>query len=291
MINDVSVVIVTKNRVDFFRRAFNSVICQSYGVKEVVVVDDFSEHPFDANLLDFCTEKAKEKNISFNYSYNYKQMGGNFSRNLGAEQSTSKIIMFLDDDDFWEPNKVKNQVKYFDEGYEFIYTGKKFVNSTSLSKVVRVSRENNKEKNIWLGNYIGSTSGVALTKDLFTSVGKFDEDLMSLQDFDLWVRCLNNTKAKWDEQHNLIYTVHKSNNNQISSNVEKHLRSVEFLSKKYAKEISCLTIREQRHFQSRTYHLIARAYRRNKDIKFIKYYLKSLFLRPSLRTASLIFFY
>ncbi|HHO7684765.1 TPA: glycosyltransferase, partial [Proteus mirabilis] len=128
--------------------------------------------------------------------------GSNYSRNLGAEKSTGNILMFLDDDDFWLENKIKVQLELLKKGYDFVYSGKNFVSSTNLKKTIRKSKESHKINNIWHGNYLGTTSSIAIKKHIFIKAGKFDELLESLQDYDLWIRVLKITPAIWDGKHN-----------------------------------------------------------------------------------------
>lgn len=278
----VSVIITTQNRPFFLKRAINSVLSQSTLPYELIIVDDNSDNKFNADNINF-------RGINFIYHYNPKKMGGNYSRNLGVEKSSGDILMFLDDDDIWLKNKISDQLPLFEAGNEFIYSGKNFVSSTNLEKPFRKSKENNNNNNIWHSNYPGTTSSVAITKKIFLKAGKFDEQLESLQDYDLWIRIIKITPAIWDKKHNINYTVHKNKNKQISTNTEKHLSSVKRIQKKYDPELKCLDKKSYSIFQSRMNHVIARSYRRNKNSLFFKYWIKSLVYKPSIRTLSLLF--
>lgn len=283
----VSVIITTKNRKNFLFRAIKSVCVQSSAANEIIIVDDFSnvEHLLSTDDIQLLSE---EYNIEIKYLRNTSSRGGNFSRNLGVKNSTSDIVMFLDDDDAWTKNKIRQQLLCFSERIGLVYTGKQFVNTANLEKVTRYSKENHKYKSIWSGNFIGSTSGVAIKRTVFDKVGGFDESLLSLQDFDLWIRSLAFTNCVWDSEFNLIYTIHRGKINQVSTNTDKHINSVTYLLQKYNDEISRLSLVQRRYFQSRLNHVIARSYRKNNDFRFIVYFVKSLALYPTLRTLSLI---
>ena len=41
-----------------------------------------------------------------------KNMGPGYSRNYGVEKSRGEFIAFLDSDDEWMPNKLKNQINH-----------------------------------------------------------------------------------------------------------------------------------------------------------------------------------
>ncbi|ANO34930.1 hypothetical protein A6E01_17250 [Vibrio breoganii] len=291
----VSVIITTKNRKDFVVRAIKSVFNQTLLPKEVILVDDGSDSAHVLSDSDiYNMKKSYGLDISIIYLKNLVSKGGNYSRNLGVTNSTGDIIMFLDDDDAWSNEKVATQAGILQQDVEnkigLVYTGKKFVNSIDLDKVTRKSIEG-KMSNIWSGNFPGSTSGVALRRKIFDLVGGFDEKLNTLQDYDLWIRVINESRAVWDKKFNLIYTIHNSTNTQVSTNALKHIKSILRIQEKYKNEVNNLDILVRRKFLSRLNHTIARAYRRNNDPRFFKYYLKSLFLYPTLRTLVLVIYY
>ncbi|MCL8608219.1 glycosyltransferase family 2 protein [Proteus mirabilis] len=289
----VSVVVTTKNRKLFLIRAISSIINQSLPPIEIIIIDDNSEINEKISITEL-TPLKNINNISIVIEYNTKSMGGNYSRNKGVELSVGNIIMFLDDDDYWLPDKIKDQINVFksNSNIGLVYTGKNFVYSNNLDSIIRKSKENiNNKNNIWKGNFPGSTSGVAVTRKCFEIANKFDENLNSLQDYDLWIRIIKITKVTWDKKYNLIYTIHNSHNLQISSDVNKHINSINYLKMKYSDEISNLDLKTKRIFLSRMEHIVARAYRRNNDFRFLKYYIKSLFLYPSIRTLILPIYY
>lgn len=287
----VSVVITTKNRVEYLKRAVSSVYEQSFVPHELIIVDDFSDKRLPEETIKGFKEQASSLGIHFLYFYNEASMGGNFSRNLGVKNSQGEVIHFLDDDDYWLKDKIQRQQKVLqsNKDYGIVYTGKQFVRDLDLKKCFRKSGHSDKEQSIWTGNFIGSTSGVALRRELFDAVGGFDEKLKSLQDYDLWIRVLKHSKAMWDQEFNLLYTVHSSVKGQITGNVDKHIDTVNYLLKKYDGDLAKLPRSKRNIFKSRLQHVIARAYRVNGDKLFLRHMLKSLTLRPSLRTLALIF--
>lgn len=278
----VSVIITTQNRVAFLKRAIKSVLLQTILPNEIIIVDDNSNIKLD--IKDLYTDKK----VNFYYYYNQEKKGSNYSRNFGVEKSRGNILMFLDDDDFWLENKIEDQLKLLKNGSNFIYSGKKFVLSTDLKHTIRKSKESHINNNIWHGNYPGTTSSIAITRKAFLEAGGFDEKLQSLQDYDLWIRVLKNTPATWDGKYNIIYTIHK-NKQQISTDTNKHLKSIERIQKKYQSDINTLDKKSYNIFHSRINHVIARSYRKNRDFLFFKYWMKSLIYKPSIRTLSLLF--
>src|SRR5699024_3402807 len=101
-----------------------------------------------------------------------KSKGACAARNRGVEMSRGDIIMFLDDDDTWEPTKIENQLqvfqKYPDVG--LVYSGRRVVLENNRKKVlynIQPKNEGNLYPEIFKKNMIGTTSSVALKKDLF----------------------------------------------------------------------------------------------------------------------------
>lgn len=104
----VSVVITTYKRKFEFKKAFESVIKQSYKNIEIIVVDD--------NVDEVYTNFVKQilstyRNII--YIKNKKNMGGALSRNVGLNVASGKYIAFLDDDDVYFEKKIEKQIECF----------------------------------------------------------------------------------------------------------------------------------------------------------------------------------
>ena len=101
----VSVIIPYYKKRNFVKRAIISVLNQSYNNLEILLIFD------DTNLndFDFLKEIAKlDKRI--NLIKNNKRLGAGLSRNVGIEQSNGKYIAFLDADDTWSQDKLKDQI-------------------------------------------------------------------------------------------------------------------------------------------------------------------------------------
>ena len=116
----VSCVIITHNRVDMLKRAVNSVMNQTYKNIEIFVVDDASS--------DGTENYGKElinKGINYIRIDAKDSKGGNYARNIGINESTGEYVAFLDDDDYWLPEKIEKQVIYAEEHRDvgMIYSG------------------------------------------------------------------------------------------------------------------------------------------------------------------------
>ena len=98
----VSVVIPTYNRARLVGKAIESVLRQSYGNYEVIVVDDGSADD---------TMAVVQQNYP-QVRYIYKENGGAASaRNIGIAEARGELVAFLDADDAWYENKLEKQVE------------------------------------------------------------------------------------------------------------------------------------------------------------------------------------
>lgn len=97
----VSVVIPFYSHKKWLIEAIESVITQTYKNYEILVVNDGSPE-------DISDVEKKYSNI---VNFIYQENGGpSKARNTGIEKSCGKYIAFLDSDDIWLEDKLKNQV-------------------------------------------------------------------------------------------------------------------------------------------------------------------------------------
>lgn len=100
----VSVVIPVFNAADFFREALDSVLCQTYENLEIIIVDDGSTDGSEK----ICDEYAREdKRIIVHHQEN---KGLSAARNRGLDIMTGEAVAFLDADDAYHPDFVKNMI-------------------------------------------------------------------------------------------------------------------------------------------------------------------------------------
>ena len=270
----ISVVITTHNRAGLLKRAIESVQAQTYGNVEIIVVSDGSTDNTDAVAAEYT--KA-DKRVSY---YNYTPArGANYARNLGASKSNGKYIAFLDDDDAWHPDKAEKQYAAFKEnikvglvtsGFHFIYVNQ----NSETNYIPKPSKDAAKE--ILIKNTIGGTPGVMVRRDEFIKAGGFDEEMMALQDYDMWVRTSQLCEVGVvNEPLTDVYDYFDKT--KISNNTDRYIKAYERIECKYAKLIQCLTREENK---ARIYNfsmLIAKKGLRNQNRKVVfKYALSAL---------------
>ena len=123
----------------FFKETINSILNQSYKNYEVILIyDDIDKS--EIKYVKYILKKIKRKKIIINK----KNVGAGMSRNIGIKASKGKFIAFLDADDLWHKNKIKNQIDFMKEkkinfsycGYQIISKSKKFIKKIISPKKV-----------------------------------------------------------------------------------------------------------------------------------------------------------
>ena len=113
----VDIIMPNYNKSEFLNEAINSVLSQSYKNWTLYIIDDNSSD-ISSKIL-----QKHRKNKRIKTFFLEKNRGPSFCRNLGLKKSNSKFIAFLDSDDYWKKNKLKNQINFMvQKNYPFTFT-------------------------------------------------------------------------------------------------------------------------------------------------------------------------
>lgn len=167
---------------EYVRRALESVIKQTYGDIEVIVIDS-SQKEWLANL------GAKRDWINYNHQ---NPQGISIARNEGLRVAKGEIIAILDADDEYCPKKIEKQVNKIEEGVDMVYSDEYIVNEkgniTKLSSLGIKHESSPHIKFFRRGDGIPNLT-VALRRSCFEKE-RFWEELQTREDPHLWVRIL-----------------------------------------------------------------------------------------------------
>lgn len=194
----VSVIIPAYNCAKYITEAIESVLKQTYTDFEIVVVNDGSTDNTEEVLKEYI------ENGIVNYIYQ-KNKGVSAARNRGIISAKGDYIAFLDADDFWEPEKIGQQVEAFQEypGAGLSFSNYQKVDESKgiqqLGFCGRVDDWFNKHRVTpdlaygWLYRelLIGDcviTISVLVKRAVLEEIGLFDETFKIGEDYDLWLR-------------------------------------------------------------------------------------------------------
>lgn len=177
----VSVIIPTYNRCEFVREALASVLAQSFTDFEVIVVDDGSDDE---------TAEAVQEFSDVRYVWQQNR-GVSAARNFGVSQSSGGLIAFLDSDDVWQPQKLKQQARFFTQHPEAQICQTEEIWLRNGVRVNPHAKHHKPDGDIFARSLelcLVSPSAVMMRRELFERQGGFDEELPACEDYDLWLR-------------------------------------------------------------------------------------------------------
>lgn len=168
--NSISAIIITRDRPVYLLQAIKSVKDQSCKVDEIIIIDN------SKNIRKYNFSKIKY--IKTSYS-----IGASLARNLGAKNANSKFFAFLDDDDVWDKNYIKNSKKYLNKN--FITIGR--IYSKSNKKIIKTksknfNKSNSSLKNLYIKNPGIIGSNLIIPREIYKEIGGFDKKLPLGQD-------------------------------------------------------------------------------------------------------------
>lgn len=101
----VSVVITTYNQVRYIAATIASVLAQTYGDLEIILVDDGSTDGTEAALAPY---RGRLRYVR------QRNRGVAAARNIGIRHARGRMLALLDGDDLWQPDKLQRQVEAAD---------------------------------------------------------------------------------------------------------------------------------------------------------------------------------
>ena len=223
----ISVVIPTFNRLIYLERAIKSVLNQTIKVNEIIIVDDGSND----GTSEFIHSKYPELKYIFQ-----SNSGVSAARNVGITTAKSNWIAFLDSDDEWVNNKLKEQVTQLELEPEinFCHSNELWIRNGN-----KIKQKNSHQK---FGGLIFdkcldkcriSPSTVICKKTLLIKLEGFDEDFFICEDYDLWLRVTSQNPVLYIDKPLIIkYGGHHDQLSINSEGTEKyHIKSLEKLIK------------------------------------------------------------
>lgn len=183
-----SVVVPTYNRADKLKRTIQSVLGQTFGDFELLVMDDGSKDHSREVVESFCDARIR-------YDWAPNSGGPATPRNRGIHAARAEWICFLDADDIWYPEKLEMVARVIETDPE--------VDAVCHNEVLSVLAKGKKSLlrhgpfvddfyRVMLidGNRV-STSAVAVRREFLKCNSlRFNEsrDYVVVEDYDLWLR-------------------------------------------------------------------------------------------------------
>jgi len=209
----VDVIIPVYNGERFIREAVNSIIAQTLPVQNIFIIDDGSSDRTKEVVYDI----IKNSPISIHY-INEKNYGPSAARNKGIRLSKAEYVAFLDADDVWHPQKIEKQINVFksssDKKLGAVYC--QFDVLHEGTDQARYQKTPPQSGNLF--SYLLNGTGALCTpslllfkKEVFNSIGLFDEKLRSGEDWDILLRTAKNFHFDFCNEILLMVRDHSEN--------------------------------------------------------------------------------
>jgi glycosyltransferase involved in cell wall biosynthesis len=230
----VAVIMRTQNRPILLARAIESVIQQTYSNWHLYLIND-GGNIRQVNELIELYETDLDKKITV--IHNPQPLGMEAASNCGFNQANEEFMVIHDDDDSWDP-------EFLFETVQFLQDNKSAIAVITNCFVINEQIENNIVKqfdvNEWalwsdfidinnlLYNNVSPPICLLIRMEVAKSVGKFNEDLPVLGDWDYLLRLFRIGEIKTLNKK-LAYYHHRPSakciyGNSVISGVDKHMK-------------------------------------------------------------------
>lgn len=221
----VSVYIATKNRPELLTRALTSVYRQTYMNIEVLVCDDGSSED-----LSKVREYFHMKFRNFKWIRNEVSLGARYSFNKLIQKASGEFLTGLDDDDEFLPERIQSFVSHAEKD-NFSFLCSKYIKHDDRScRSDRLKEGPIRFEDMLDSNIVGNH--VFIRKKYFAEIGGYDENALTKEDYDLWIRLIK----RYGEAYRIgdatykIYIGHPQKNVMTS---EKSSRGLEYFLEKH----------------------------------------------------------
>lgn len=189
----ISIITPVYNRQDYIEECIQSVLAQTYGNWEHILVDDGSTDSSKEIIEKYASEDTRIKL----FERNRNPKGAPTCRNIGLKVSESDYILFLDSDDILATHCLEQRLlnaqlhsfKFDFLTFPMLIFGNG-INTQSANRLVNITTEENDLLRYIKGDNVWAITQLLWKKDFVKKLDGFNENLAGAQDLDLHVRAL-----------------------------------------------------------------------------------------------------
>ena len=179
----ISVIVNCYNGETFLRDSIKSILNQSYKNFEIIFWDHQSSDQSASIYKNF-----KHKRLKYYYAKRHTPLYE--ARNLAIKRSRGKYIAFLDTDDLWKKNFLKEHIRIIKRFNPYIVYSKYYIKNDNKGIIYLKEKKDLFSGHITqnlLNNYSVGISAVVIKKNIFNKY-KFNNNLNIIGDFDFFIR-------------------------------------------------------------------------------------------------------
>ncbi|MGV8915158.1 MAG: glycosyltransferase family 2 protein [Kaistella sp.] len=245
----ISVIIPCYNEAQYLDECLNSVLAQTYGDWEAVVINDGS-----TDKTGELAQKWVEKDTRFKY-ISTENLGVSHARNTGLQMAMGNFIQFLDADDLLSPTNFAKKMALSDKNQIILSDFNIYKNQTFLPGYNKLRKEYVEFETLlygWEFKFTIPIHAALISRDLLNDFS-FDTTLLCFEDWLMWlhVTAKKPSVAFVDE---ILVSYRKENNTETASSdlkkvLSEKMKVLPLLKKLYGAEkhdnyiYHCLEIR------------------------------------------------
>ncbi len=226
MIPRVSVVMANYNYARFLRAAIDSVLNQTLGDLELIVVDDGSTD----DSREIIQTDLSDSRVRFVPVDHLGQPG---AKNAGIELARAPLIAFLDADDVWELDKLEKQTALFDRdpALGVAYSRRRLIDENDREMPCRQPRlyRGDVLPQIFRDNFVCFSSAL-VRRLVFEHLGRFDPNIDLAIDYDFWLRAAAHYRFDYVDEPLVRYRCGHGN---LSRRVGERLKTALWLMRRF----------------------------------------------------------
>src|SRR6266571_1691538 len=215
----VSIIVPVYKGERYIGHAIDSALAQTYDNFEILVVDDGSPDDSIAKIKPYI-QLSNVKLIG------QKNRGVAAARNAGIRSSSGEIITFLDQDDWWTPDKLAVQIAHLaaHPADQLVHAYQSYAQENG--QPVQFAGD-------WVADLHGECFGalfernriailtVAVRRSCLDQVGFFNEQISKADDYELWMRIARRFPLGFIDQPLGTYRLHDANASRDSFAMER----------------------------------------------------------------------
>jgi len=225
----ISIITPTFNRERTIPLAVESVLAQSYGNWELLIIDDGSRDSTRERLSSY----LEDDRIQYFFQEN---QGQSIARNLGLEHARGELVCFLDSDDLWVPEKLEQQVALMKAHPEVdvLHSDEIMIDEEGheLSRK-NMRRYSGRIARQMLADNSVSINTVMARRACFDAMGGFSGRYAVADDYDIWLRFSARFTFLYVPEYWGYYRVMVD---QISSNKDRRFAANEHIVRDFIQE-------------------------------------------------------
>ena len=188
----VSVVMAAKNYARFLPAAVESVLAQTVGDWELVIVDDGSTDETPAAVRPYLADQRVRY-------FRSDRLGQSRAKNLGAGFARGELIAYLDADDAWLPTKLEKQLSLLAANPEVgvCFSRRLLIDEAGTPRPANdpLPPRGRVAGPMFVRNFVCFSTAV-VRRSVLDRIGGFDPQWDLAIDFDLWLRAARHTGVR-----------------------------------------------------------------------------------------------